>query len=68
MTPDLLEEKETVLNETVGMRLITVDSLEIEGKKVVFMFVVDVTATVEISGEEEANDALLSVILLNLEV
>lgn len=68
MTPDLLEEKETVLNETVGMRLITVDFLEIEGKKVVFMFVVDVTATVEISGEEEANDALFSVILLNLEV
>lgn len=68
MTPDLLDEKKTVLNETVGMRLITVDFLEIEGKKVVFMFVVDVTATVEISGEEEANDALLSVILLNLEV
>lgn len=59
MTPDLLEGKETVLSESDGVRLTTVDF-----DKVAVPSVVDVTARVEMSGVE----AFVSVIVLNLEV
>lgn len=59
MAPDLLEGKETALNESDGVWLTTVDC-----DKVAVSSVANVTARVEMSGVE----ALDSVILLNLEV
>ena len=69
MTPDLLEGKETVVNESVGMRLKTVDFPEKVGEKVAVLFVIiEVTPRVEVTRVEEGNVLLVSVILLNLEV
>lgn len=69
MTPDLLEGKETVLNESVAMRIKTVDFPEKVGDKVADLFVIiDVTPRVEVSRVEEGNVLLVSFILLSLEV
>lgn len=69
MTPDLLEGKETVLNESVAMRIKTVDFPEKVGDKVADLFVIiDVTPRVEVSKVEEGNVLLVSFILLSLEV
>lgn len=66
MTPDLLEEKETVLNKSVEMRLTTVDFADKDCDKVAVLY--DVTARVEMSGVEAGIAMLVSVILLILEV
>lgn len=69
MTPDLLEGKETVLNESVGMRIKTVDFPEKVGDKVADLIVIiEVTPRVEVSRVEEGNVLLVSFILLSLEV
>lgn len=64
MTPDLLERKETVLNESVGKRLKTVKL----GEKVAVLTVTEDILRVEMSRVEDENALLVSVTLLNLEV
>lgn len=64
MTPDLLERKETVLNESVGKRLKTVNL----GEKVAVLTVTEDILRVEMSRVEDENALLVSVTLLNLEV
>lgn len=60
MMPDLLEEKETALNEIVGKRLKTVDSPEKGDKKVGVLYVIEVILRVEVSRVEEGNAVLVS--------
>ena len=52
MTPDLLEEKETVLNEIDGKRLKTVDFPEKGDEKVAVLYVIVVILLIEVSRVE----------------
>lgn len=60
MTPDLLEEKETALNEIVGKRLKTEDSPEKGDKKVVVLYAIEVILRIEVSRVEEGKAVLVS--------
>ena len=60
MMPDLLEEKETALNEIVGKRFKTVDSPEKRDKKVAVLCVIEVILRVEVSRVEEGKAVLVS--------